>query len=69
MVCGGVTARLEKPPDPGLRLLIQVPDPEQTGALLCNLQRLWAECAAPAALLWYCRPEPLGAPTSEQSYG
>lgn len=68
MGCGGVTARLEKPPDPGLRLLIQVPDPEQTGALLCNLQRLWAECAAPAALQRYCRPEPLEAPTSEQSY-
>lgn len=64
---GGVTSRLEKLPDPGLSLPIQVPDPEQTGEPLDNPQWLWAECAAPVARLGYCRPEPLGAPASEQS--
>lgn len=62
---GGVTLRLEKLPDPGLSLPIQVPDPEQRGELLGNPQWLWAECAAPVTLLYYCRPGPLGAPASE----
>lgn len=64
---GGITSRMEKLLDPGLSLPIQVPDPEQRGERLDNPQRLWAECAAPVARLDYCRPEPPGAPTSEQS--